>query len=162
MIFILSFQISNWYAELMHVIVATQPEKQLFCSKKKFESLKFILMKWIFSLFLMRHLFWFTWQHSRISWTCGMGNKQYKFRQNIKWFGLKNCGIDKMRLKCLLHPLLSMGLPFRFPSQKFCFYFWLRNWGINHRQQLHLWSFQVVWYCFSLYRIVLSECWTDF
>ena len=44
-------------------------------------------------------------QHSRLR--CGTGNKQCKFRQNIKWFGLKNCSIDKMRLKCLLH--LSMA-----------------------------------------------------
>ena len=63
---------------------------------------------------------------------------------------------------CLCKWILSMGLPLRFPSQKSCFYFWLRNWGINHRHQLYLWSFQVMWYCFSLYRIVLPERRTDF
>ena len=60
--------------------------------------------------FLLRHLFLVTQQHRRISWTCGTGNEQCKFRQNIKWFGLKNCSINKMTLKCLLHPLLSVVL----------------------------------------------------
>ena len=31
-----------------------------------------------------------------------------KQAMQIKWFGLKNCSIDKMRRKCLLHPLLSL------------------------------------------------------
>ena len=39
----------------------------------------------------MRHLFWFMRQLSRISWTCGTGNEQSKFRQDIKWFGLRKC-----------------------------------------------------------------------
>ena len=30
-------------------------------------------------LFLLRHLFWFTQQHSRISWTSGTGNEQVIF-----------------------------------------------------------------------------------
>ena len=57
--------------------------------------------------FLLESLFWFTWQRSRISWTCGTGNKQCKFRQNIKWIGLENCRINNMRLKCLLRSTYS-------------------------------------------------------
>ena len=56
---------------------------------------------------LLERLFWFTWQHRRISWTCGTGNKQCKFRQNIKWIGLENCRINNMRLKCRLHSTYS-------------------------------------------------------
>ena len=60
----------------------------------------------IFKFFLER-LFWFTWQLSRISWTSGIGNKQCKFRQNIKWIGLENCRINNMTLKCLLRSTYS-------------------------------------------------------
>ena len=61
--------------------------------------------------FLLERLFWFTWQRSRISWTCGTGNKQCKFRQNIKWIGLENCRINNMRLKCLLRSTYSCFHP---------------------------------------------------
>ena len=64
----------------------------------------------IFSFVLLRHLFWFTWQLSRISWTCDTGNEQCKFRQNIKWFSLKNCSIRKMRLKRRLVLVFSFQL----------------------------------------------------
>ena len=49
-------------------------------------------MKWTFSSILLEHLFSFTWQHSRISWACGTGNDQCKFRQNIKCFGQRGKG----------------------------------------------------------------------
>ena len=56
---------------------------------------------------MLRHLFWFTRQSRRISWTCGIGNKQCKFRQKIKWIGLENCSIRKMRLKRRLRSTYS-------------------------------------------------------
>ena len=80
---------------------ANQPEKQWF-SSKNIQIIKNLFSKMIFSFGLLRHLFWFTRQLSRISWTCDTGNEQCKFRQNIKWFGLKKFSIRKMRLKCRL------------------------------------------------------------
>ena len=58
-------------------------------------------MKWTFSFFC-----WDIFSDSCNS----TENEQCEFRQNIKWFGLKNCRIDKMRLEWLfiLHTL-SMG-----------------------------------------------------
>ena len=56
-------------------------------------------MKLICSFVLLRHLFWFTRQLIRISWTCGTRNELCKFRQKIKWIGLENRRINTMRLK---------------------------------------------------------------
>ena len=51
---------------------------------------------------MLRHLFWFTRQLIRISWTCGTRNELCKFRQKIKWIGLENCRINNIWLKRLL------------------------------------------------------------
>ena len=56
---------------------------------------------------MLRHLFWFTRQLIRISWTCGTGNELCKFRQKIKWVGLENCRINNIRLKCRLRSTYS-------------------------------------------------------
>ena len=42
------------------------------------------------------------WGVRTIVYNHHIGNKQCKFRQNIKWIGLENCRINNMRLKCLL------------------------------------------------------------
>ena len=82
----------NFYAELMHAIASCQSGNT---ASKAVDLLKKITIhsdffRWKKNiLFLLEYLFWFTWQHSRISLTCGTGNDQCKFRQNIKWFGLK-------------------------------------------------------------------------
>ena len=46
---------------------------------------------------MLERLFWFTWQHRRISWTCGKGNKQCKFRLNIKWISFR-CSFQSRKL----------------------------------------------------------------
>ena len=95
---------------------ATQPAKPLFCSNKILNHST--LYKWNehFKINEMSIFFFFVGTsfliHAtarRWGWTCGTGNEQYTFsRQNIKRFGSKKFSIDKIRLECLLHPLLSM------------------------------------------------------
>ena len=92
-----------------HIVLDQQHSQQNSCSVQKYVFNDSNFLRWNKYLpFLLSHLFWFMGQHIRISWTCGTGNKRCKFRQNIKLFGLKNCSIDNMRLKCLLHPLPSI------------------------------------------------------
>ena len=92
-----------------HIVLDQQHSQQHSCSVQKYVFNDSNFLRWNkYLLFLLSHLFWFMGQHIRISWTCGTGNKRCKFRQNIKLFGLKNCSIDNMRLKCLLHPLPSL------------------------------------------------------
>ena len=88
-IFILSaFILLNWYAELIHEIVSccsgNTVIKPIVLFKKRNLWMIKIHVDEMNIFFLLRHLFWFTWQDSRISWTCATGKEQCKVRHSIK------------------------------------------------------------------------------
>ena len=98
----------NLNAELMHAIVT--------CWWGTFEFLNDSNLFWwneyFFLLVETSFLIHMTVQQNKLNiW---QRNEQCKLRQNIKLFGLKYFSIDKMRMKCLLHLLLSMEVLVQF------------------------------------------------
>ena len=107
----LASNILNCDAELMHEIALCRSgntvSRAVPLSKKILNHSQIYLNETNIFKVLLERLFWFTQQRRRISWTCGIGNKQCKFRQKIKWIGLENCSIRKMRQKRRLRSTYS-------------------------------------------------------
>ena len=129
-------------------------------------------MKQIFFKVLLECLFWFTRQRWRISWTCGTGHKQCKFRQKIKWIGLENCRINNMRLKRRLRNTYSCPEPFFHDQSQACkptsissslqivgHQFWADKWRWRHQNRIWGGNICRQWPCLGMGTLIRGGNW---